>query len=480
MVLREPGQGPQIVNLTTGSERAVANHLGFRVVPDHDEAVLVAAFAFGATDHMQAVYNEPSVNYVKLRQESGSTASIEYDAVRGYGYTDLTGLNPVPNDNSAAFNGDQIYAENIGVKGALGTIIFRVDVPNGVYRFVAAGGDAGEYNHVTKMRVRNGGTGLWVNLIDHEHVFRPTIWRVGFADKIPPPADGGGHDSGTYTDPTFRPLFNSCVVSVTGGYLEFQQIGKGVNSADLWGGDLCLLELWRMILPSPDIHVSPLEVVFPGTANGQPSDPFEIVVTNNGTGLLTYATGVVGTDAAEFEIVAGAAGSVSPTEQAPVQLRFTPTRTGPASAALEISSDDPDEPVVSVPLSGYGLSDPPPDLDEDGDVDLEDYAMFADCLGGPLVPGPADSDGDGDADLDDFEFWLPCMGGPGIAIDESCSVMDLDMDEDVDLADFSLLTEVFTGALEGPLPPGCRASDFDSDRDVDLLDFAEMQASFAR
>jgi len=254
MVLRYPGQAPAIINCTTDPnyERPVANHLGFRVIPAHDHATLVAAYAFGATDATQPVYNAPSVNYTKLRHDSGSTTSLQYDAVRGYGYTSLTGLDTTPNDNRGVLDGDPIYAENIGAKGSAGTIVFRADVPNGKYRFVAAGGNVAEYNHVSRVRVRGDG-GAWVTMLDHEHVDHWTVWRMGFGDRVPPPADGAGHDGGATADPRFRPLVNSPVIAVTGGHLEFEQTGRGVNSPDQWGGDLCLLELWRLETKTPDL-----------------------------------------------------------------------------------------------------------------------------------------------------------------------------------------------------------------------------------
>ena len=64
------------------------------------------------------------------------------------------------------------------------------------------------------------------------------------------------------------------------------------------------------------------------------------------------------------------------------------------------------------------------DSDFDGDVDLDDYAPFADCLAGPSTsPTPAlpltseqclilfDSDGDDDVDLDDFEAFAESFTG---------------------------------------------------------------------
>lgn len=62
----------------------------------------------------------------------------------------------------------------------------------------------------------------------------------------------------------------------------------------------------------------------------------------------------------------------------------------------------------------------PADLDHDGDVDLADYELQADCMAGPNVGvpplgctgdmfGAADLDSDGDVDLRDFELFAPAF-----------------------------------------------------------------------
>jgi hypothetical protein len=53
----------------------------------------------------------------------------------------------------------------------------------------------------------------------------------------------------------------------------------------------------------------------------------------------------------------------------------------------------------------------PGDLDADGDVDIEDFSVYAACMIGPEVPFPdgcddADLDLDGDVDLADYQTWL--------------------------------------------------------------------------
>jgi Ca2+-binding EF-hand superfamily protein len=59
------------------------------------------------------------------------------------------------------------------------------------------------------------------------------------------------------------------------------------------------------------------------------------------------------------------------------------------------------------------------DADGDGDVDLDDFASFAKCLGGPAGEAPEtcdvplgvfDSDEDGDVDLHDFAAFLSAWG----------------------------------------------------------------------
>lgn len=63
------------------------------------------------------------------------------------------------------------------------------------------------------------------------------------------------------------------------------------------------------------------------------------------------------------------------------------------------------------------------DLDDDGDVDLDDYADFADCLNGPNVTAP-----------------------PGGCTLEQFNDADLDEDDDVDLSDFAVFGRVFEGS----------------------------------
>jgi len=524
LVMRYPGQSPQVVNYTTCypsiCERAVANHLGFRVIPAYESATLVKAFAFGATDYTQPTYNDPSVSYLKLRQDAGSTASLQYDASRGYGYTDLSGLETPPSDHSSVLNGDQLYAENIGVRGTLGSLTFRANVLNGKYRFVAAGGDAGANLHISNIRVRNGGVGPWVNMVYHEHVYNPTkppeFWRVGFTNKVPPPADGGGHDSGTFTDPVFRSIINSPVIEVTSGYIEVQQIAVAMSgSSDPRGGDLCLLELWRLNTGTPDIDVTPAAISFPDTYTGHTSAAESITIRNTGTDLLAYTASLAGTDASQFEILSGGSANIPAGQEGLLYVRFAPNRDGAASAQVRISSNDPDEPLVTVALSGVAVPEPPPDTDGDGvpdaidncpavynpeqtDSDSDGIGDACDNCPARVNPGQEDADHDGVGDACDNCSKTPnadqvdvdgdgvgdacdlCNNTPpgGLVGPGGCAPGDVDHDGDVDLGDFSFFQMCFNGPNRPARYAECAPSDLDGDVDVDVADFARVQGCF--
>ena len=84
------------------------------------------------------------------------------------------------------------------------------------------------------------------------------------------------------------------------------------------------------------------------------------------------------------------------------------------------------------------------------------YPVYLDTTGGDaniytnviVFRARSDLDDDGDVDPDDFAIFLECVGGPDVPpATPDCRLADLDDDNDVDFADFDVLQLEFTGPL---------------------------------
>ena len=102
----------------------------------------------------------------------------------------------------------------------------------------------------------------------------------------------------------------------------------------------------------PDIDVPGATVSLPRTALGERSAAV-VTVTNRGEGDLRIADISVSGDPA-FTIDAPAAPVLAPGGQLEITVQFRPDAVSEAAAELWIASNDPDEPEVAVPLSGWG------------------------------------------------------------------------------------------------------------------------------
>lgn len=194
---------------------------------------LLKAFAFGATEFTRVVPNAPQQEYIKVVQYGDN---FTYTSLQGHGYTDILGIDDSPNNRAVLAGDDEIYDQFIGATGNGGDIVFRVDAPNGAYRFVAAGGDARFSDHATTLLVRDGSDGDQIVLIDALTLDANEFYTVGFGDKRPPAADGQD------VQPNLLPQSESPILEVTRGYVEIIQICEGPAN----GGDLCLLEVWQI------------------------------------------------------------------------------------------------------------------------------------------------------------------------------------------------------------------------------------------
>ncbi|MCP4262136.1 MAG: LamG domain-containing protein, partial [Planctomycetes bacterium] len=269
---------------------------------------LVAAFAFGSRDLVSPTYNDPAVNYTMVLQTSAE--AVQYDPEKGYGYEVLypadspygdrggygvfgpfddspNGRNEFPDELP-----EELYDSFIGAKNFLDEcseavmgdmdspcdppegIIFRVDVPNGLYRFVGAVGEP-DNGHAHRILAEDGGSGPPENIganyvvlvsnhdqsqynigeIEGDEPGDAVFARVGFDGKIPPPGDGvvpspvfvDMDENGLPTDAGA----NSPILEVTQGYIRIHQLQGNSNDSpdntrDANGADMVILELWKI------------------------------------------------------------------------------------------------------------------------------------------------------------------------------------------------------------------------------------------
>ncbi len=210
------------------------------------------AFAgiFGSRDLEVENPNAPGTSYEMILHENDPVAydELEYDAGRGFGFEVLdegnadrnTSARFGPFDDSPNNRGnfdplDDLYNSFIGFKshpeGCNQDIIgdpdkpcsaeiepsggvFRVDVPNGLYRFVAVVGDS-DHPHAHRLLAENGGSGgldeISENFVTLVGNHNQAEWfqgngdvarygsgvfaRVGFDDKMPPAPQGDAEGS---------------------------------------------------------------------------------------------------------------------------------------------------------------------------------------------------------------------------------------------------------------------------------------------
>lgn len=108
-----------------------------------------------------------------------------------------------------------------------------------------------------------------------------------------------------------------------------------------------------------EIVISPFSVIFPDidVDNGQTMPASTVTITNIGNTTLNISSVALGgVNPGDFVIVSDSGEpSLAPSADRTIDLAFDPTATGARSATLDIMSDDADEPIQGVGLSGNGL-----------------------------------------------------------------------------------------------------------------------------
>jgi hypothetical protein len=204
-------------------------------------------------------------------------------------------------------NADTVVDENDAEPYVPNGIVFRADVPNGLYRFVGVFGDA-DNPHAHHIIAEDGGSGPpadetgWLIGQNNVELVRNFSQRraggarqfaaVGFEDKLPPM----NWDPSNANDPILHFMDengletacnpNSPVLEVTQGYvrihiLQGSRPGTGGDADD--GGDIVLLELWQV--PSDVIETTPTASVDRSIDPGKYTPGQDVAITLTATGV---------------------------------------------------------------------------------------------------------------------------------------------------------------------------------------------------
>ena len=105
----------------------------------------------------------------------------------------------------------------------------------------------------------------------------------------------------------------------------------------------------------PDINASPASLAFPTTYVGYSRD-LVTNIQNTGTDVLTVTGASISGDFSFTGLTTPVA--IVPGGSIPVTVTFAPLAAGSHTGSLDVTSDDPDEPTISVALSGDSLIPP--------------------------------------------------------------------------------------------------------------------------
>ncbi len=165
-----------------------------------------------------------------------------------------------------------------------------------------------------------------------------------------------------------------------------------------WGENIGWIHFQNLVIPykvqtawvpsEPDIDVTPLALNFGSVAVGT---SFTLITTISNTGegdcIVTSLT-LSGTDFFLNQLTPTPPFNVPPATWIEVWMDYTPGEVGDDSGELQIASNDPDEPIVTVSLSGTGIEAPSPPVTVEAILTFYDESVSDGKLSGT---GPGNS-----------------------------------------------------------------------------------------
>ena len=117
-------------------------------------------------------------------------------------------------------------------------------------------------------------------------------------------------------------------------------------------------------IPLPNIFVPSTPKSFGTVTTGDKSDIVKVTIENSGElgAVLEFST-----DDNQFKIVGSSATEMGPDgDEYDLELRFQPTKSGKQEGTITVTSNDPDTPIQTFAVSGFGEGEDIPDPEDGG------------------------------------------------------------------------------------------------------------------
>src|SRR5262245_11411454 len=192
------------------------------------------------------------------------------------------------------------------------------------------------------------------------------------------------------------------------------------------------------VIGAPNISIDADHLDFGTVFLGQTRS---LPLTIRNTGSATLTVGPITADTADFS-ASPATLAIAPRGRTTIQVTFAPGTPVPLTETLTIPSNDPDEPVQTVSLSGAGLVPP--------DVQVSPSDIDADLLTGGQATRTLHIENTGGSDLS-FTIGVQSTGAPGVAAPRPPAAANLAaLARGIDAA--TLAATSTSGAAETPIP----------------------------
>jgi photosystem II stability/assembly factor-like uncharacterized protein len=194
-------------------------------------------------------------------------------------------------------------------------------------------------------------------------LFQPRL--LGFGNNTFLAGDGHGvlytsPDGRTWNQQTLTPLFVPYDVLFVNDTFIFTGAPYYQNNASSYGGVIyqsAKVEPLDPPAPEPEIQVLPANIDYGSVKRGATVSK-TITVTNTWTGALSFNVELKGSNIADYSITGGSCGqqlTLAPDESCTIEVAFKPTTAFSRSAEIVVTSNDPQTPTVTIPLTGIGV-----------------------------------------------------------------------------------------------------------------------------